>query len=347
MIAMYLLGNPDHYTGHTFVPFYWQPYVQEAGRPFDCGDPYEPQKVTVIKKRGKIIGLSRVHDYIHRPEELANINLYDWIRCYKREKLPKDMHTPDGLDSDALAAGNENDTNFVADGASDLSIDEDSDVVSEYCEEQHKKKVTRRLNAIMRFCSEHPLSGSHGVRHVVNNAARVPNFVGANLPRRDQGDREYYCRTMLVLFKPWRRGTDLKATDQLWDEESQKHSFSKEQIRYMQNFNVRYECLDARDDYRAQMKKSDNTIIGSWVVNQDEEVENDFQDVSPDNAAFDDAPTHPMDSGPINKRRMNETHAVTQMMTSMGWTDPGPPVGLPPTSFTPDKNIHGSKKLRR
>ena len=30
MIAMYLLGNPDHYTGPTFVPFYWQSYVQEA-----------------------------------------------------------------------------------------------------------------------------------------------------------------------------------------------------------------------------------------------------------------------------------------------------------------------------
>ena len=30
MIAMYLLGNPDHYSSHTFVPFYWQSYVQEA-----------------------------------------------------------------------------------------------------------------------------------------------------------------------------------------------------------------------------------------------------------------------------------------------------------------------------
>jgi len=255
-----LLGNPDHYTGHTFIPFYWQSYVQEAGRPFDCGDPYEPQKITVIKKRGKIIGLSRVHDYIHRPEELANVNLYDL----------------DGLDGDAAA--NENDTGFVADGAPDISIslDEDSDTVSEYCEEQHKKKTAKRSNTILRFCSEHPLSGSHGVRYIVNNAARVPNFVGANLPRQDQGDREYYCRTMLVLFKPWRQGTDLKATDQLWDEEFQEHSFSEEQVRYMRNFNVRYECLDARDDYRAQMKKSGNAIIGSWVVNQDEEVEDDL-----------------------------------------------------------------------
>jgi hypothetical protein len=30
MIAMYLLGNPDHYTSHTFVLFYWLPYVIES-----------------------------------------------------------------------------------------------------------------------------------------------------------------------------------------------------------------------------------------------------------------------------------------------------------------------------
>ena len=24
IISMYLLGNPDHYTDHTFTPFYWQ-----------------------------------------------------------------------------------------------------------------------------------------------------------------------------------------------------------------------------------------------------------------------------------------------------------------------------------
>ena len=342
MIAMYLLGNPDHYTGHAFVLFYWQSYVQEAGRSFDCGDLCEPQKITVIKKRGRILGLSRVHDYVHRPEELANVNLYDWIRCYKREKLPKkDRRTPDVLNGDA--AVNENDASFAADGACDVSIslDEDLDVVSDDCEEQCEKKVTGRSNAVMRFCSQHPLSDSHGVRYIVNNAARVPNFVGANLPRCDQGDREYYCRTMLVLFKPWRRGTDLKAADQLWDEEFQKHSFSEEQVRYMRNFNVRYECLDARDDYRAQMRKTGNAIIGSWVVDQDEEVDDDFQDISPDDTAFDDAPTHPLDSGPIHKRRMKETHAVAQMMSSMGWTDPSPPVGLPPKSFTPDKVIPG------
>jgi len=54
MIAMYLLSNPDHYTGHTFIPFYWQSYVQEAGHSFDCDVFREPHKITVIKKRGQI-----------------------------------------------------------------------------------------------------------------------------------------------------------------------------------------------------------------------------------------------------------------------------------------------------
>ena len=80
MISMYLLGNPDHYTDHTFVPFYWQPYIQEAQRDFTSENLTGPQKVAVIKKRGRIVGLSPVHDYIHRPREAHNICLYDWIR---------------------------------------------------------------------------------------------------------------------------------------------------------------------------------------------------------------------------------------------------------------------------
>jgi len=90
MIAMYLLGNPDHYTSHTFIPFYWQSYVQEVQR--DFGDEQEngSQKVTIIKKRGRIVGLSPVHDYVHGPDHLEHITLYQWIRCYKRESYQKE-----------------------------------------------------------------------------------------------------------------------------------------------------------------------------------------------------------------------------------------------------------------
>ena len=30
-------------------------------------------------KRGRVLGLSPVHNYVHQPDELANVNLYNWI----------------------------------------------------------------------------------------------------------------------------------------------------------------------------------------------------------------------------------------------------------------------------
>ena len=339
MIAMYLLGNPDHYTGHTFVPFYWQSYVQEARQSFEGIDPKVPQKVTVIMKRGRVLGLSPVHDYVHRPNELSHINLYNWVRCYKREKLPKKVkHTL----SDNVPM-NQDETSILLDGEHDksASLENILDVSSEYSEDQDKKPNTRHLN-LMHFKTEHPLFDSHGVRYITNNTSCVPNFVGANLPRCDQGDREYYCCTMLALFKPWRKGTDLKAEGELWDERFQKHFFSEEERHYMHNFNVRYECLDARDDYRAQMKKMGDTIVGSWDGDGGEEVhDDDFQGVNLDNMDVENAPTDPLDVGPNHKRRMRETHAVAQMMISMGWADPTALVGQLPESFTPNKIMSG------
>jgi hypothetical protein len=88
MICLYLLGNPDHYTSHRFVPFYWFSYVQEVRKAWDedlSGEP--PQKIGMLKRNGKIVRLSYVHDYIHRPKELNDMSLYDWISTCKREKL--------------------------------------------------------------------------------------------------------------------------------------------------------------------------------------------------------------------------------------------------------------------
>jgi hypothetical protein len=30
MASLYILGNPDHYTHHKFIPFYWKAYVKEV-----------------------------------------------------------------------------------------------------------------------------------------------------------------------------------------------------------------------------------------------------------------------------------------------------------------------------
>ncbi len=82
----------------------------------------------------------------------------------------------------------------------------------------------------------------------------VPNFLGGSLPRRDAGDIDNYAATMLTLFKPWRSGIDLKPETQMWTEVFQSFIFSDRYLHLMDNFNLRYECSDARDDFVAQRK---------------------------------------------------------------------------------------------
>ncbi|KAF8802337.1 hypothetical protein BYT27DRAFT_7014952, partial [Phlegmacium glaucopus] len=87
MICMYLLGNPDHYTSHKFVTFFWLSFINEVRRAWseDLNEEL-PEKVTIFKQKGKVIGMSNVYDYIYRPVELENVSLYEWISSYKREK---------------------------------------------------------------------------------------------------------------------------------------------------------------------------------------------------------------------------------------------------------------------
>jgi hypothetical protein len=61
-----------------------------------------------------------------------------------------------------------------------------------------------------------------------------------------------------------------------------------QQNQLMQNFNIRYECLDARDDYRAQMKKGvDPLFVGNWEDTTDD-IENPNNPSLNANIEFDD-----------------------------------------------------------
>jgi hypothetical protein len=111
--------------------------------------------------------------------------------------------------------------------------------------------------SILRFMVAHPLHSSHGCVTKRDYSDVVANFIGI-LPRSDKGDREDYSLTMLVLFKPWCDALKLKEVLSTWDETFLLHKFTDRQIELMKNFNIKYECLDARDDYNAQMKKDGN-----------------------------------------------------------------------------------------
>src|SRR6202789_450682 len=127
------------------------------------------------------------------------------------------------------------------------------------------------------FASDHPQNDTHHVRLTVDNDTIVPNFVGGSLPRCDRGDREFYCCTMLTMFKPWRTGKDLKLTTESWDDSFIKYKFSMRQHEIIKFFNMPYECLDARDDYSAKrhLLESRNVIPLSPMDHANEETDDD------------------------------------------------------------------------
>jgi hypothetical protein len=59
---------------------------------------------------------------------------------------------------------------------------------------------------------------------------------------------------MLVLFKPWRKGSDLLGHGQTWEESFQEFvEICPEQfIKIMDNMQILHECCDSRDDHYAQ-----------------------------------------------------------------------------------------------
>ena len=183
-------------------------------------------------------------------DDIDDLNMFE----ISNEILPKsgggiDNYT--NYDSSDDSSDNDNEDDDCSD---DLNIgDDNAQHLYEDIGEQHP------------FLKLHPQFQTHQVSFV-NDDNIVLNFLGGSLPHCDQGDREYYCLTMLTLFKPWRSGKDLKSADQTWDETFNHHNFTFRQQQLMKNFNLRYECIDARDDYSAQLQDETNSgLFPSWA----------------------------------------------------------------------------------
>jgi hypothetical protein len=138
---------------------------------------------------------------------------------------------------------------------------------------------------------------------------------------------------MLTLFKPWRSGQDLKNEDYSWDETFNLYQFTDEQIKYMKNFNIRYECNDARDDYSAQLKKgnSDGDLFPQWmnsdIINDLDDDDNfegaDFGDDEPDDDN-DYGVNKYSKLGRLGKLRHQEMEETRLGLTEAGWLDNSP-----------------------
>jgi PIF1-like helicase/Helitron helicase-like domain at N-terminus len=340
MACMYLLGNPDHYTNHLFSPFYWQAFVNEARSPWsqttgnsksvNINNDYEYdtekqplEKITILKRNGRVVGLSPVHDYVFRPVELVNLSLYDWISKYQREKITQRKIKVVHLDDN-----------------SDVGIESD-DVSVSLQEQQDDKRQRKTKSTLLSFLKEHPLAETHGARKL--KRIRIPNFVGQTLPRCDQGDREYYCSVMLTFFKPWRTGLDLKDKEISWDETFLSHTFSPRHKDLMKNMNIRYECLDSQDDFHAQMKKGVTSIPGLWP-DLGHELLQDLDQMAVDEVIngqsesshfFDKFSISPV-MGKRNKARIDLMTDIRRMLSALHWTVQEPSLLPDELNINPD-----------
>ncbi|KIM71375.1 hypothetical protein PILCRDRAFT_82854 [Piloderma croceum F 1598] len=236
MASLYLLGNPDHYTNQNFIVFYWKSYVTE-----------------VLK------AWKQDNDYMYRPYELSDKSLYEWIQIYERSKRTK-------AEQKKFQSQKHDDVKPSAVFQSDEEANTDFESDSDYLEfDQEKEKEKEGIQRKYAFLKNHPLYETHQVK--ISKAKNlIPNFAGGSLPRCDRGDREYYCATMLTLFKPWRHGKNLKEDDQSWDEAFTNYKFTPRQTELMKFFNIHYECNDARDDYSKLLKQKNTTdgVFPHW-----------------------------------------------------------------------------------
>ncbi|KAJ7321529.1 hypothetical protein DFH08DRAFT_647070, partial [Mycena albidolilacea] len=253
MASLYLLKHPDHYTN------------------------YNQRTMTLTVKRRSIklrldAPTSRFHASAIRP---LHTSLYDFIQMTTRLKRTPKQHT------EFLASLAEGDA-VQSSGGDNLAQANDDWLEKDIPDQGQEDLLDVQSGdvSVHAFHQDQPLWETHYIRCARRNLDTVvPNFVGGALPRMDQGDREYYCCTMLTLFKPWRNGLDLKCETESWHETFGGFLFSNKSLQLMKHFNIRYECNDARDDYSSQdrQKRRAMPLFGGLGQTSDESAESDEQ----------------------------------------------------------------------
>ena len=202
--------------------------------------------------------------------------------------------------------------------------DEDYDPKHTSKQGTKKKSVPKLL-----FIDPHPQLESHYIHKFAESKSKVPNFTGGALPRRDKGNREEYCQTMLTLFKPWRSGLDLKNKEESWDDAFESHKFTLRQKQVMDFFQIKYEFNDARDDFSAQRKQQElNNSFGDKIFSTFQHELDGQHDEDEATANWGvDSLTEKLqeewdDIGKKQQKRLTDMYEMHKLIQSTGWLSP-------------------------
>jgi len=178
----------------------------------------------------------------------------------------------------------------------------------------------------MHFPPKHPFASTLGVKCIPIAMGKFPNFTGHTLPRKDQGDREFYCLTMLTLFQPWRTGHDLKTAKVSWDEAFSDHPFMERQKILLKNMNICHECIDAKDDYYAQLKQGAETET-TWVPDGEDGDDSLGDDSALNSVEFVDV-LMTKELGRRTLGRLRQIEVMQHILTTLGWSKQVPDLVL-------------------
>lgn len=254
-----LLGLPLHYTSHCFKPFFWYSYQRVVDSDWGNGEGdndvvSELATVSVGKTAAGVGLVSKVHDYIYRPYELETMSLSAFLKHTVIRKLTPRMREKQpaprgGLDRELDV--DEDEERIVDDYDAE---DDDEDDEDEPERVGIRPSVRLDTSRYYHFHPDHPKYGTHAVFKLKSGYSYFLNYAGRSLPRKDQEDREEYCKVMLMLFSPggWRTGKDLKSDTQSWEDAFRLTSFSPDDVRRMDYMHVMFECYSARDEHAKQ-----------------------------------------------------------------------------------------------
>jgi Helitron helicase-like domain at N-terminus/PIF1-like helicase len=250
-------------------------------------------KIVLGLEDGKYVPKSYVDDYRFRPVNYEHYTLYRWIQCQRVKK-----RTAQRIKS----------FKDRVEGGEDF--------------------LNNRATKFFPFLAGHPLYMTHEATcDEFKMDSVVPNFLGGTLPRADEGDREFYCATMLTIFKPWRNAAHLKAIDQTWDDAFCGYIFPEKESELINNLNLRYECLDARDDFHAEMNKKVNVVR---KMREFEDEGSDSSDSGEDDYARELDIFGLETVGKANRSRREQMDEMESILKRVGWMSEGGEEGKPP-----------------
>ena len=314
-IAAYLLGNGDVYTDCKFRPFFWKTYVREISQSWKSSErtsqspnPNEDSHhgydqasaltaatiadatekldddvggvtgLLASAEDGSIAFLSVIDDYTMRNAHLRNICLYDFIRCVKKDrgKYPAKRNKYHGTTEEAFS--------FVASYVDSTTRD--------------------NMPIAFSFNADHAQCQTHHLTLLPPSDHAIPNFIGPSLPRKDSGDWEEYCLTMLTFFKAFTDKDDLKERNETWASAFERHQFSVRAEDAMHHFHLLHECADAKDDLYA-LRKANLAGSSHYRGLVEEETEGEEWDMLINEGETPDAPYDDTSLGPASLRKAN------------------------------------------